>query len=267
MKFINLHGHSTLSVGDATGFPKEHFDYVLKNAAEDSMACALSEHGNANGFGYMAAAQREYKSKGVPFKVIYAVEFYLHPDLDEWRLLKNTKEVEDTEVVIENEAESKSKWADPLRRRHHVVVIATNQEGLKNLFRLVSKSYREGFYRFPRIDFKMLEQHQKGLMISTACLHPDSVLRTNLGDISILEVIARVNQGENILVASFDIAKEQIVFKSVIGGACTRKAARLIKIKCSNGKELKLTPDHKVFTNQGWVEAQQLTKFHKILNF
>src|SRR5687768_10443807 len=95
MKFVNLHAHSTFSIGDATGFPKEHFDFVIKNAGEDSMAMALSDHGNANGFGYIAAAQKEYKNKGIKFKPLYGVEFYLYPDLDKWRLAKEGKETEE----------------------------------------------------------------------------------------------------------------------------------------------------------------------------
>ncbi len=174
MKFVNFHGHSTFSLGDATGFPKEHFQFVLENAEEEGMACALTEHGNSNSFGYIASAQKDFKSKGVPFKCVYGTEFYLHPDLDLWLKHKEeqkaNKDEEKTDLVVEDESESKGKQQDPVKRRHHLVVWAYNNEGLKNLYRLGTNSYRKGFYRFPRVDFKMLEKHNEGLMISTSCV-------------------------------------------------------------------------------------------------
>ena len=60
----------------------------------------------------------------------------------------------------------RSEW----KRRYHLVVTARNQQGLKNLFTLVKKSYKYGFYRYPRVDFQMLQEHGEGLHISTACL-------------------------------------------------------------------------------------------------
>ena len=52
-----------------------------------------------------------------------------------------------------------------------LVMIAQNQTGLNNLFKLVSDSYQpENFYRYPRMDFEMLDKYNEGLIISTACL-------------------------------------------------------------------------------------------------
>lgn len=73
-------------------------------------------------------------------------------------------------LVIENEKESKGKHFDPFFRRNHLVLLAQNSVGLKNLYRLTSRSFREGFYRKPRIDFRMLEQFNEGLIASSACL-------------------------------------------------------------------------------------------------
>lgn len=173
--YASLHNHTTFSIGDALNFPKEHFEFVIKNAQESAMAHAITDHGNANAFGYIAAAQKEYKNKGIPFKCIYGVEFYLHPDLDEWKAAKDNKELLADEnvadITIEDENESKSsKQFDPIKRRHHLVVIAYNQEGLTNLYKLVTYSYRKGFYRFPRIDYKMLDTCKNGLLVSTACV-------------------------------------------------------------------------------------------------
>jgi DNA polymerase-3 subunit alpha len=76
-------------------------------------------------------------------------------------------------LTIENEEETKStKFYNPVNRRHHLVVLPKNSRGLEALFGLISRSYKEGFYRFPRIDFKMLrDAATKGdLLLSTACI-------------------------------------------------------------------------------------------------
>lgn len=175
LKFAGLHAHSAWSISDAIGQPSEHYDFVLKNAGEDSMALAMTDHGNASGFGYIASEQKKLKQKGIPFKPIYGAELYFHPDLEQWAKDKEQAKLEKAEkddssdVKAEDESESK-KWMNPVRRRHHLVVLAQSQKGLKNLFRLVSRSYKEGLYHFPRVDLKMLEEHREDLIISTACL-------------------------------------------------------------------------------------------------
>jgi len=75
-------------------------------------------------------------------------------------------------TTVENEEESKSgPIRDPLKRRHHLVLLAKNSEGLKSLFKMTSRSYMEGFYRFPRIDFDILKQEAKGNVVATtACV-------------------------------------------------------------------------------------------------
>lgn len=75
-------------------------------------------------------------------------------------------------TTVENEDDSKSnKYRDPIQRRNHLVLLAKNNAGLKTLFRLVSNSYIDGFYRYPRIDLEMLKREAKGNIIaSSACL-------------------------------------------------------------------------------------------------
>ncbi len=52
----------------------------------------------------------------------------------------------------------------------HLVVLAKNLQGYKNLIKMVSKSWTEGFYYRPRIDKELLEQYSEGLIVSSACL-------------------------------------------------------------------------------------------------
>lgn len=169
IKFVGLHAHTTFSVGDAIGYPKDHFDFAIENGMD---ALAITEHGNLNSAGYSLQAAEEYKKKGTPFKVLWGVEAYIHPSLEEWTKLKGSKDAGDEEVqnFIENERDSKGKHYDPINRRHHLVLVAQNSQGLENIFRMVSRSYREGFYRYPRIDFEMLQNHNEGVIASTACL-------------------------------------------------------------------------------------------------
>lgn len=274
MKFVNLHAHTTFSINDGLNYPKDHFDFVIKNAEDASMAMAISDHGNANSFGYAFQAANEYKKKGIPFKFIPACEFYYHPDLEEWKKIKAAKdsgeEIEEKaedELIIEIEGESKGKWFDPIKRRHHLVVVAYNQVGLTNLYRLVSRSYRDGFYSFPRVDNRMLAECQEGLLISTACIHPDEVILSyKHGWIPIKKLVEKIKSGEEIFVLSYDEKEKKDKFKKVLWGDKTRKNSKLLKITTENGLELRLTSDHKVFTDQGWVEAKDLTVEHKILS-
>ena len=157
-------------------------DFVLDNGMN---AWALTDHGHMNSFSHAQSHQWELDKLGRDFKYIPGVEFYVHPDLAQWKIDHAAaqerkalnkrglvdKSDDETGSVVENEEESKqTKWYDPVRRRHHLVVIAKSQQGLENLFALVSKSYSDGFYRFPRIDYKLLKLHSEGLIVSTACI-------------------------------------------------------------------------------------------------
>jgi len=188
-RFVGLHGHSGFSTNDGLGYPSKHIDFVLENGMD---AWALTDHGNGNGHAHARAHFNKMKKAGKRYRQLYGVEFYFVPSLLEWRrdyeahMAKSKadrtgkKAQETTDInaddeqglVIENEEETKNIEldSDEWKRRYHLVVIAKNNAGLKNLFRLVKRSYKEGFYRFPRIDFEMLREHSEGLHVSTACL-------------------------------------------------------------------------------------------------
>ena len=67
------------------------------------------------------------------------------------------------------------------RKSYHLTIIAKTEEGIKNLYALSSLSYEKGFYYRPRIDFNMLKDRYKGLVVSSACLKGqiDSLLLDN----------------------------------------------------------------------------------------
>ena len=267
MKFVNLHAHTTFSIGDGLNYPDDHFNFVLQNAESESMGMAITDHGNCNSFGYALQSLSGLKKKGINFHFIPGCEMYIHPDLDQWKILKEEEQEEDEEgtIEIESESKSKNKWYDPIKRRHHLVVLAQNKKGIENLNKLVSWSFEHGMYRYPRVDFKRLEKYNEGLIISTACLHPDSELITSKGFQSIKDVVNDIKNGEEVFVLSYDEENSSLEFCKVSWGDKTREKSKLYKIKLKSGKELKLTHDHKVFTERGYVEVQYLTKKDKIL--
>jgi len=207
-RFVGLHAHSGFSTFDGLGYPQEHIDFVRENGMD---AWSLTDHGHMNGFAHAYLHSEKLNSKGANFKFIPGCEMYVHPDLTAWNLdyeikraakrgdasalakLRRMREElvtplkvqtdEDDEIVdiaieeagltVENEEETKSgKFYDPIKRRHHLVVLPKTSVGLERLFGLVSRGYSEGFYRFPRVDYRMLKEAAKGdhLLVSTACL-------------------------------------------------------------------------------------------------
>lgn len=79
-------------------------------------------------------------------------------------------------LTIENEDETKSisasKFNNPVNRRHHLVLLPKNGQGLQELFHATSRSYLEGFFRFPRMDRTILKQciTKGNVVASTACI-------------------------------------------------------------------------------------------------
>lgn len=180
-RFTGLHCHSGFSLFDGMGLPQEHFDFVMKNSADESAAIgmALTEHGHCNSFAHAYLYAKELNSQGKNFKFLPGCELYVHPDLKLWREhkaerdenAKTTKTDEQHGSTVENEEESKSsKFYDPVRRRHHLVVLAKTSKGLQSLFKVVSRGYIEGFYRFPRVDYDMLKEFKGDFVVSTACI-------------------------------------------------------------------------------------------------
>ncbi|MBK5196177.1 MAG: PHP domain-containing protein, partial [Proteiniphilum sp.] len=66
----------------------------------------------------------------------------------------------------------------------HLVVLAKNLKGYRNLIKIVSKSWTEGFYYRPRIDQELLEQYSEGLIVSSACLGGEISRKVDSGQIT-----------------------------------------------------------------------------------
>ncbi|MAF44077.1 MAG: hypothetical protein CMI54_07985, partial [Parcubacteria group bacterium] len=179
IKFVGLHAHSVAgSIFDAIGYPQDHMEFCYENGGE---ALALTDHGNMNGLAYQVLHARKMKAEGKEFKPIFGCEAYFLPSLDEWRTEYN-RAMEDKKraralkknkasgATVEDEGDSK-KLQGILRRRRHLVLLAQNQTGLSNLFKLVSESYQpDNFYRYPRMDYALLKKYNEGIIAASACL-------------------------------------------------------------------------------------------------
>jgi len=93
------------------------------------------------------------------------------------------------------------------------------------------------------------------------CLDGDTLVTTDVGLITIRDLVSKVDEGEEINVLSYDEETGELEYMLVEAGAMTRADADVIKIETEDGQIITLTPDHRVFTeNRGYVEAAQLTE-------
>ena len=178
IKFVGLHAHSVAgSIFDALGYPGEHMDFAYDNGMD---ALALTDHGNQNGLAYQVLHAKKMYSQGKEFKPIFGVEAYFLPSIANWRKeyeqarerAKNKNQLDDTQTgtTVEDEA-SKKAMKSLLNRRRHLILLAQDQDGLKNIFKLISESYSaDNYYRFPRVDYAALKRHSKGVIAASACL-------------------------------------------------------------------------------------------------
>jgi DNA polymerase-3 subunit alpha (Gram-positive type) len=129
-KRIELHAHTKMSAMDGL----TDISALIKRAADwQHPAIAITDHGCAQAF------PEAYQSSGkYGIKVIYGVEGYL----------------------IEDDKKSPS---------YHIIMLACNKTGLRNLYYLISISYLDYFYRQPRIPRRILEEHREGLLLGSAC--------------------------------------------------------------------------------------------------
>jgi DNA polymerase-3 subunit alpha len=143
--FVHLHNHSHYSLLDGAC----RIDDLVKAAKKCNMAAlALTDHGN------MFGAIEFYKTcSKAGIKPIIGVEAYMAP--------RSRKE----KAVQKGGARGAISDAS-----YHLVLLAKNFEGYKNLMRLVSIGFLEGFYYRPRIDREVLKKYHEGIIVLSACL-------------------------------------------------------------------------------------------------
>lgn len=134
MEFVSLHAHSTFSFMDGYGLPREHATRVRDLGGR---ALAQTDHGNVTGH-----VKHEQACQGAGIKGLFGCEVYTAP-------------------VTMREDKNLRKW--------HLTVLAKDQPGYANLLRLVSRSWDEGFYRWPTVLGPMLVDHAEGLVVLSGC--------------------------------------------------------------------------------------------------
>src|SRR5436190_786909 len=143
MSFVHLHLHTEYSLLDGASRP----DALAKRVAQLGMpACAITDHGNMFG---AVEFYNAMKSAGV--KPIIGCEMYVAYGS---RFDKSSVEDQQADAGANN----------------HLIVLAANNTGYKNLVKLVSKGFTEGFYYKPRIDKELLREHREGLIVLSSCL-------------------------------------------------------------------------------------------------
>jgi len=167
--FISLHNHGEMSILDGVGRINEFIDRA-KELGQDSFA--FTEHGNMCSFlkAYIYA-----KTKGI--KIIPGFEAYLVDDMK----AKSTLESDRVEGGIK-----KKELAQKRKKRNHIVLLAKNEEGYKNLLKISSLGFLEGFYYKPRIDLDLIEKNKNGLIAMTSCVFgeiPEKILLGNKQDV------------------------------------------------------------------------------------
>jgi len=143
---VELHCHTKMSDND--GF-NEVKDIVKKAAYWGQPAVAITDHGVVQAFPDAAKEAAKQAKNGRNIKIIYGVEGYLYPDED-------ATDPDGTIDIKKN-------------RTYHIIILAKNQTGLKNIYKLVSTSHIDYFYKRPRIPRSVLQAHREGLILGTAC--------------------------------------------------------------------------------------------------
>mgnify|MGYP005906843255 CR=1 FL=1 len=182
--FIHLHVHTQYSLLDG----QASIDALIDKAYKDGMrAIAVTDHGVM--FGIKEFFNKVSKKNSKPLGIIKDSEKELKPllakdaptDEEQQRITELQKQIAEAKASIfkpiigcecycaRNGRHSKLASQDD-RSGWHLIVLAKNKNGYKNLIKMVSLSWTEGFYGRPRIDKELLEKYHEDLIICSACL-------------------------------------------------------------------------------------------------
>ena len=160
--FVHLHCHTHYSILDGQSKVTHLVDKAVKNGMR---GMAITDHGVMFGIkefaDYCAKINKDRKKEGLePFKPIYGCEMYVahHSMLDK------VKEHGDN-------------------GGYHLIVLAKNYKGYKNLIKLVSHAWVKGYYYKPRTDRSELEKYHEGLIVLSACIAGEVPSKVLKGDI------------------------------------------------------------------------------------
>ena len=161
--FIHLHVHTYYSILDGQSSIKRLVDKAVANGMR---GMAITDHGDMFGIkefhDYVNGVNKGRKKEGLePFKPIFGCEMYV------------------------SRYGSKSLKGDKKHQSgYHLIVLAKNYKGYKNLIKLVSNSWVDGYYMRPRTDRADLEKYHEGLIVCSACIAGEVPHKILQGDIA-----------------------------------------------------------------------------------
>ena len=161
--FIHLHVHTYYSILDGQSSIKRLVDKAVANGMK---GMAITDHGDMFGIkefhDYVGGINKGRKKEGLePFKPIFGCEMYVSRHGS--KSLRRGKEDQGG---------------------YHLIVLAKNYQGYKNLIKLVSNSWVDGYYMRPRTDREDLEKYHEGLMVCSACIAGEVPAKILKGDIA-----------------------------------------------------------------------------------
>ena len=160
--FIHLHVHTYYSILDGQSSIKRLVDKAVANGMK---GMAITDHGDMFGIkefhDYVGGINKGRKKEGLdPFIPIFGCEMYVSRHGS--KSLRRGKEDQGG---------------------YHLIVLAKNYKGYKNLIKLVSNSWVDGYYMRPRTDREDLERYHEGLMVCSACIAGEVPAKILKGDI------------------------------------------------------------------------------------
>ena len=168
--FVHLHVHTHYSILDG----QSKVPHLVDKAIKDGMkGMAITDHGVMYGIkefsDYCAGVNKQRKADGLePFKPIFGCEMY----------------------VAHHHKEDKNKEAGD-KSGYHLIVLAKNYHGYKNLIKLVSRAWTDGYYYRPRTDRYDLEKYHEDLIVCSACIAGEVPAKILKGDIEGAKEAAR----------------------------------------------------------------------------
>lgn len=218
-RFVHLNVHSHYSIMDGCASIRELVDAAIK---DKMLGIAITDNGNMSGvmefFDYVSRINNERRQKGKkPFKAIIGCELYVAPYAKEDKKL--------------------GKHCNG----HSLTVLAKNYQGYKNLIKIVSNSWTDGFYMRPRTDRADLEKYREGIIVLSGGIGSEVFTRFSDGDMSELDETIRWYR--QTFAEDFYIELRRYADLFTSGSELQRITERLIEKADANGVKIVATND------------------------
>lgn len=248
-RFVHLNVHSHYSINDGCASIKELVDAAIKDKMP---GVAITDNGNMFGmmefFDYVSRVNNERQQKGKnPFKPIIGCELYVAPGAKE------------------------DKKFGKHCKGYRLTVLAKNYQGYKNLIKIVSNSWTDGFYMRPRTDRADLEKYHEGIIVLSGGI--GSEVFTNISDGDIEGLDETIRWYRQTFAEDFYIELLRYADLFTNGSELQRINERLIEKADANGVKIVATNDvhylratdiHAYNTLQSIAEGKTVEEYEKL---